>query len=64
MNRKQKIVPGIYASQLISLLAELGIDPDRVLAQTELSLTILQDPRVLMRMPTTEISKKFNREKE
>ncbi len=48
MNRKQKVVPSIYSRDLLSILEELGVAPERVLAQTELGISDLQDPTAVI----------------
>jgi len=48
MNRKDKVVPSIYANDLLGLLAQDGIAAERALVQTELSASELQDPTFLI----------------
>ncbi len=48
MNHQQKSVPSVYARELLLLLEELGVSSDQVLAQTEITPTMLQDPAALI----------------
>jgi AraC-like DNA-binding protein len=48
MDRKQQIIPNIYARELVSLMEELGVESVKVLAETGLSKDMLQDPQALL----------------
>ncbi len=48
MDRKQKAVPSVHIKNLVILLEDLGVAPDHVLAQTELTQPMLQDPELMI----------------